>query len=1080
MAGVETALLRAAGSVVSLAGKWWLGKRRDRRERGAPLIELIGAGIADDLGVRKAGRRLDDIMDVVFERLQPLVRRRDGGLPEGEIVAALDAVARTLDTADLSDAALFADDVDPVLVAARLRRELPGVPERAGLGEAAVLLYARVLDESCVCLTQLVVQLGPFQARASVQVLERLTVVAESLAQVLARVPVTSLDAPAGDRHDDEFRGRYLRQVLDKLDLLELFGVNVHRYRLRTPLSIAYISLAVSGAAVRRRGMRWDPGRFRRDGADGSASVRAEQALGSADRILLRGDAGSGKTTLLQWIAVTAARQGFTGDLESWNGRTPFLVRLRDHVKQGLPAPERFLDKLAAVVAAQMPALWVHRRLAAGAILLVDGVDEVPEGQRREVREWLRGLLREYPDLRVVVTSRPAAASARWLDVEGFTSIVLERMSPADVKALIRHWHEAVRRAGDLPCEPHRLPGYEQRLLAQLDGSAHLQNLAGSPLLCAMLCALNLDRDSNLPRNRMDIYQAAIDMLLHERDDKRGVHNELRELTSGDQAQLLQEVAWWLTENGRAELSREEAEARVERRLAGIRHITDSAGPVLDHMIQRSGVLREPVVGRVDFVHRTFQEYLAAREAADQGRAGALVAHAHLDTWRETIVLAAGHANAVVRRELLTGLLDLAEQQPQHARKLRLLAAACLETSPAVDPGVLSQIRAHLRGLMPRSLAEAPSLAAVGESILAELPADLSTLSEARAAAVVRTVALANGPAALTVLARYATDPRPRVQRQLIAGWDYFDPLDYAERVLADAPLDNGSVKVGNVSLLPGLSRLRHLSSTGVEVTQSIDVSLLAGVPFLHEVSLDGGLTGELGDLAGHTGLHSLTADVRGRHQDLSWLRGLPELTMLFLWGTHPDQDLTILAQLPNLKKLALHGHVDIMRILAGLPGLELFSGAMPAGWDPSTLNALVDLKALVLVAVGEPRGGVTALVSHLHRPELLYLGRCGWLTDLTALAGLVTLTKLSIEEVSATDLGPLAGLPLVRSLTIGNGGHHLDLTPLAGLTPLRDLKITKSPAGLDLAPLSGGKVTVHLPRGLPVRGAEGVRVKRF
>jgi hypothetical protein len=520
---VEAALSRAAGAAVTSAVKGWLGQRRDQRERETSLVELIGGGIADDLGLRRAERRLADIIDTVDGRLRPLIRRRADELPDNEVAAALDAVADTLEAADLSDKALFADDVDPMLIASRLRRQLPDIPERAGLNGAATHLYGRVLDECCVCLTQLVLQLRPFQARASVQMLERLTTVVEGLTEALDRLPVTSLDAPTGTNHDGEFRTRYLGHLLANLDHLELFGVDVHRYRLRTPLSIAYISLSVTGATTRGRRERslWDPGMLRRDTDDDSASVRVEQALGSAERVLLRGDAGSGKTTLLRWIAVTAARHGFTGDLDDWNGRTPFLIRLRDYVKQALPPPERFLEVIAGPIAGLMPTAWAHRQLDSRAILLVDGVDEVPEGQRREVRDWLGGLLSGRSDLRVVVTSRPAAASARWLNAEGFTPVFLERMGPADIKALIRHWHDAVRHAGDLPCEPHRLPAYEHRLLAQLDGSAHLRNLAASPLLCAMLCALNLDRESTLPRNRMDIYQAAVDMLLQRRETRR-------------------------------------------------------------------------------------------------------------------------------------------------------------------------------------------------------------------------------------------------------------------------------------------------------------------------------------------------------------------------------------------------------------------------------------------------------------------------------------------------------------------------------------------------------------------------------
>ncbi|MFG1603807.1 NACHT domain-containing protein [Actinoplanes sp. NPDC049265] len=1087
MGVVETALLRTAASVVSKAGLLWLGRRRKQRERESSLVDLIGTGVTDDVGLRRAGRAREEIVDTVLERLRPLVSRRDGGLPDNEIAAALNAVADTLDAADLSDAALFADDVDPALIAARLRRELPDAPARTGLHEIpAIRLYERVLDDCCVCLTQLVIQLGPFQARAAVRMLQRFTGVAADLREVLARIPVTTLDAPAGDRHDDEFRTRYLSHVLDRLDVLELFGVNVHRYRLRTPLSIAYISLAVTGSRSGRRGARWDPGRFRHDSAGGSASVRAEEALGNAERILLRGDAGSGKTTLLQWIAVTAARHGFTGDLESWNGRTPFLIRLRDHVKQPLPAPDQFLDKLAPIIAGGMPPRWVHRCLRAGAILLVDGVDEVPETQRRNVREWLHSLLHEYPDLRLVVTSRPAAASARWLNDEGFASIFLERMSPADIKALIRHWHDAVRPAGDLPCEAHRLPAYEQRLLAQLGGSAHLQNLAASPLLCAMLCALNLDRDSNLPRNRMDIYQAAVDMLLHKRDDKRGVHSELPQLTSNDQALLLRDIAWWLTENGRTELSRAEAAKRVEERLAGIRHVTAPAALVLDHMIQRSGVLREPIPDRIDFVHRTFLEYLAALEAADQGRAGVLCEHAHLDTWRETIILAAGHAHTLVRNELLAGLLKVAERQPQHARKVRLLAAACLETASEVEPVILARIRAHLRGLMPRSVAEARSFAGVGEPLLDELPGDLSALSEAQAAAAVLTAALVNGPAAIDTLARYAVDSRSRVQRQLISAWEYFDPMDYADRVLADAALDNGRVRIHNTSFIPALPRLRHLTATELMGgTEEVDLALLAEVPQLQIANLFGGFVGNIGRLRKHAELAYLTVSFGGKHCRLSVLAELPKLWGINLYGLAHAQDLSFLSRM-SLKRLGLGSIAISERLVNSIPKIEGLSLRTSSTWSPETIGTLTKLTDFSVHSEVEPDGGSRRLIdvlSGMSHLQSLSFQSPDWLTELSDIGKLERLSTLSLDNAPIRDLGPLSELSQLEWLSFGNDQYVPDLAPLGRLGNLSTLWIAGPAPGLDLAPLRGKRMTVHLPRTVRLADAgdlAGVRVKRY
>ena len=150
-------------------------------------------------------------------------------------------------------------------------------------------------------------------------------------------------------------------------------------------------------------------------------TVRAETALNRSSRTLLRGEAGSGKTTLLRWIAINAARGGFVKDLRDWNGLVPFVVRLRSYPSGQLPGPSQFLDDEASPLAAIAPDGWVHRILSSGrGILLIDGVDELPEKRRLAVRKWLKALLSEYSNLKTIVTSRPAAVDNRWLAVRRF------------------------------------------------------------------------------------------------------------------------------------------------------------------------------------------------------------------------------------------------------------------------------------------------------------------------------------------------------------------------------------------------------------------------------------------------------------------------------------------------------------------------------------------------------------------------------------------------------------------------------------------------------------------------------------
>ncbi len=164
-----------------------------------------------------------------------------------------------------------------------------------------------------MALVQVVKQLPAFEPRALAELLGRFSDVAERITEVLHRLPRTTLDAPEGSEHDQEFRARYLAHVSDTLDELEQFGIDARRYRPRTLVSVAYLSLQVSTDRDRRGrgfGDRLDE-RWFADGraAPGSGSLRAEAALAESPRTLLRGEPRHGRRLRLLAAACLAHRQ---------------------------------------------------------------------------------------------------------------------------------------------------------------------------------------------------------------------------------------------------------------------------------------------------------------------------------------------------------------------------------------------------------------------------------------------------------------------------------------------------------------------------------------------------------------------------------------------------------------------------------------------------------------------------------------------------------------------------------------------------------------------------------------------------
>ncbi|MEU4443923.1 NACHT domain-containing protein [Actinosynnema sp. NPDC050801] len=994
---LEAAAGKLGGAVAQHAAKSWLERRRKSGDRTASLAALA----AQELSSLRQRARLDHLIEgighQVGDQLEPLLAAKFAALPEHEITAALDAVVDALGSLDLSDEALLAADAEPELLARRVRATLV---RDAGLSERATRLYEVALDQACRYLVQVIRHLPAFQPRALAEVLGRASQQTALLDEVLARLPRTSLHAPTGVDTDEEFRDEYLRYVAAGLDRLELLGLTM-RHRPKLALSVAYLSLSVTDGdrrAAERGADRWFGG-----DVEGGGSLRVEAAIGGADRTLVRGEAGSGKTTLLDWLAVTAAREAFTDRLAAWNGSVPLVVRLRRYADSPLPRPEQFLDHEAGWLAGLMPTGWVHRVLRSGrALVLVDGVDEVPAGRRRLVKVWLRELVTAFPRARVVVTSRPAAADRRWLADEGFGSVLLDRMSPDDVRVFLRRWHEAARDAESLPCPPEDLPEAERRLLRQLGNRPHLRALTASPLLCAMLCALNLGRTSELPQSRMELYRAALTMLLDLRDAERQIAGIL---TGAEKTVLLRDLAWRLTQANRSEFPITRATEFVSHKLRSVPGVDLGADAVLAHLLERSGVLREPVPGRVDFVHRTFQEYLAASEATELEHVETLAGNAHLDTWRETIVMACGHGKRSQTRALLTQILDRADEEPRHARHLRLLAAACLETVTEVDPEVHARIEAVIRERLapPRSIKETRSLASLGSRVLRYLPDTLDGLSDSAAAATTRAVALTGSAEAIPRLARYAQDGRQGVQTEVVRAWDYFDPERYAHEVLAHAPLDDGLLEVESHRFLPHVAALRNVKEVAVRLTLGDvhhDLHFIEGVPHLAEfwVWLRG--TVDLRPLVKHPSLRHLALldaggydhvevlrdlpNLRGLHwyeqagtRDLGFLRHVPDLVDLSFDRVDAAADVDLISELRSLRDVSFNGWPDGVSLapLGKLPELH----RVRFGWDtsPAVLDGierhLPGLRRLILVGDMVDNLDAVTRLSHL---ESVYLSR--------------------------------------------------------------------------------------------------------
>ena len=752
------------------------------------LSEFLTSGGEGIVGHLKDSRTRTALQKIIAGSNSELEQLIQGARSSGEeLEPASLAVSATLKAVKLDSALTVAHDIDPAALGRVLRQG--SAPFTEGLSDRGRDSVGRVLDSVARQVCEHAAEIDGFESRAWEDAFKRLTTISDRIAAI-----ERAISPEVAYR---EFEAQYRWHLAEQLDELRFFGVDVSDEFETYPLVDAYVQLSTSA---------------------GSRPRPVDEVLAPNTRMLIRGAAGSGKSTLLQWLAVKSAENRLPDHLAAWGHPVPFLLLLRDYVRKDgddwrleLPSPEEWLaTEWGRFVRGLMPSGWVNHVLREGrALILLDGVDEVPAELRGEVRKWIRSLCSKSVGVscRVLVSSRPQLEEG-WLKREGFPEASLSPFSLSDTWDLIRRWHQAVEPAVD---DVAALWENARNLRQELSIHPALRQLVDSPLLCAMVCAL-YQKDQTLPSSRHGVYQRCAEALLYRRDKSRKVP-----LTPVPEAVLyrsLEDLALWMLLNGTLSPGLTQVDRSIQETLKTIskRPKDLTSEQVRRFLIERVALLHQPQADQIAFVHKSFMEYFAARVMHSRHNLGLLLDNADRPDWEEVIQITAGLIGGDAARDWILKLLNPSPDMVKKQRdRRRLLAMACVDSCVDLDEGTQAAVQEEVRKIVPPQDDDtARALQSAGALAAPHLKPQPGWTPTERALSI-RVLAGLGGEEGLELLGQYAELYGDDVGEALDQAREAFSQEEFLQRVLARVRSDTGSWRPRQLLGLEGVASLGWL-----------------------------------------------------------------------------------------------------------------------------------------------------------------------------------------------------------------------------------------------------------------------------
>jgi predicted NACHT family NTPase len=408
-------------------------------------------------------------------------------------------------------------------------------------------------------------------------------------------------------------------------------------------------------------------------------------------QVVILGEPGVGKTCLLQYIALIASISAG----ESVGLRRPLLpvlVPLREYPKysKGKMLKRFIFDYIRNQICFLPDEVLEHFLENNSFFFLLDGLDEVmDESERIEVSRQVERFMAQYPQTRIVLTSRPAGYRPAAL-IGTIPHFTLAEFNKDDIRNFLVKWFTFLDKIEKEKFEKEKTEGKAQGLSDIILKREKILRLARNPLLLTILVLIHRV-GKKLPERRAEFYDHAVKTIAGSWERWKGLKTNRRLLDQETILGVLEKIGFRLHSEVQENLVEADGlrnwleESMIEERgCYSKKEIND----FLWILNERAGLMVEKGLGLYGFVHLTFQEYFAARYLA-LGRGVRLIRdllkeNLYSSRWREVFLLSVAIAPPEQANLMLDSVLKIENPFENYIHSNLMFAGSMLADLPRI------------------------------------------------------------------------------------------------------------------------------------------------------------------------------------------------------------------------------------------------------------------------------------------------------------------------------------------------------------------------------------------------------------